>query len=137
LAGLLSFTNVRVRGVDGKTKRRQTIKGRACIVTRAHGGKTHRAKTARRSVMPEQREQNDDRQRHAKHPQQNSASHTHQVLSSSKQISRLAPCKVSQTLSKNVEANVWFPTPECRRTLSCASRCITFKSFAGTIGPFV
>jgi hypothetical protein len=77
--------------------------------------KRHQAKTARRSVMPEQRKQNDDRQRHAEQPKQNSASHTHGSLLS-KQLKPVGSLEsVSQALSKNVEAHVWFPPPGCAR----------------------
>jgi hypothetical protein len=92
--------------------------------------------------MPEQRKQNDDRQRYAEQPQQNSASHTHGFLLW-KQKSRLAPWKVSQTLSKNVEPFVWFPMSERHRVCPCAHditsavEAETIGVVAGTIGPFV
>jgi hypothetical protein len=70
--------------------------------------------------MPEQRKQNDDRQRHAEQPQQNSASHTHDSLLSKQIKAGWLLAKVSQTLSKNVEAIVWFPSRNAAAIARCA-----------------
>jgi hypothetical protein len=83
----------------------ETRKGARAVRTRARCAIAKTDGTPARSVMPEQREQNDDRQRHAEKPKKKSASQTHSEAPFQRR-------KASETLSTNVEAKLWFRARE-------------------------